>query len=327
MAIDKLMGFGKKAKLSGFRMQFLLFTLVFTHALCAQDYVDVVKLNYNNTSLNTFKDHNASTRVQELDLELTMPLAINSSTNFLTGFLYERIQTKLFADESENVFSSVVLKVGFAKTYAGRWSGTYMLLPKIASDFQKISKKDFQLGGFFLLRYAKTEQLLYKVGLYANGELFGPWIVPLLGMYYLSPTKKTEVNLTVPIVADVNYAFRPRVAIGFNYSGQVRTYHLTSTPTSDNPAYVARATNEVSTYLKFNLGKNLILQTKVGHSAGRYYRVYDEDDKVSFGIPLVFVGDHRQQLNTDFKDGWVYQFLIMYRIYRDQSLDGQNKAN
>ena len=158
----------------------------------------------------------------------------------------------------------------------------------------------------------------YKLGLYANSELSGPWFVPLLGLYYLSPNKKLEVNLTIPILADVNYALHPKIAVGFNYSGQVRSYHLSKIQTTEKSGYVTRTTNEVAGYLKFTLTKSMIIQTKAGHSVGRFYRVYDENDKVKVGFPLVNVGDDRTQLNTDFADGWTYQAMLIYRFRRDR---------
>jgi hypothetical protein len=295
----------------------VLILLCSTQRTLAQNYVDVIKLNYNNTSQNSFENSNTTTRVGELDLETTLPIVVNANTNFLTGFIYEHIQTKLFEDGVVEKFSSFSLKIGVNKTHSAKWSGTYVLIPRIASDFNQISKKDFQLGGYALLKYTRNENMSYKLGLYANSELSGPWFVPLFGLYYLSPNKKLEVNLTVPILADVNYALYSKIAIGFNYSGQIRSYHLTKVSSTEKNGYVTRATNEVAGYLKFSLSKNIILQTKFGRSIGRYYRVYEESDKIKVGFPLVNVGDDRTQLNTDFEDGWTYQAMLIYRFKRN----------
>jgi hypothetical protein len=294
-----------------------LFLFCFTQRTLAQSYVDVIKLNYNNTSQNSFENSNAKTRVEEFDLETTLPIVLNARTNFLTGFIYEHIQTKLFEDGAIEKFSSFSLKIGINKTHSAKWSGTYVLIPRIASDFNQISKKDFQLGGYGLLKYTRNENVSYKLGLYANSELSGPWFVPLFGLYYLSPGKKLEVNLTVPILADVNYALHSKIAIGFNYSGQIRSYHLTKISSTEKNGYVTRATNDVSGYFKFSVSKSIIVQTKVGRSVGRYYRVYEENDKVTVGFPLLNIGDNRTQLNTDFEDGWTYQAMLIYRFKRD----------
>ncbi len=283
----------------------------------AQEYVDVVKLNYNNTTQNTFADSDVASRIKELDLETTIPIVLNSRTNFITGFILERIETQLFEDGVNENFGSFNLKIGVNRVHSEKWSGTYVFIPKIASDLGQISHKDFQIGGFALLKYKKNNNTSYKVGLYSNGELFGPWVVPLFGIYYLSPSKRFEANVTAPVSADFNYAVHPRFAIGFNYAGMVRTYHLTNITSTGNDGYVERATNEVAGYLKFNLTKRLGLLTKFGHSIGRHYRVYDDDDKITIGFPLTYIGDDRQQLNTDIRDGWVYQFLLIYRFHKE----------
>jgi len=294
-----------------------LYISLFANLACAQEYVDVVKLNYNNTVQNTFVDSDVASRIKELDLETTIPIVLNSRINFITGFILERIETQLFEEGQNETFSSINLKLGMNQVHSEKWSGTYVLLPKMASDFEQITKKDFQLGGFALLKYKKNSTTSYKVGLYSNSELFGPWVVPLFGIYYLSPSKRFEANVTAPVSADFNYALHPKFAIGFNYAGMVRTYHLTNITSTGNDGYVERANNVVTGYLKFNLTKRLGLLTKFGHSIGRHYRVYDEDDKITIGFPLTYIGDDREQLNTDIRDGWVYQFLLIYRFHKE----------
>lgn len=292
----------------------LILMLVSAQLANAQSYVDLLKVNHNNTSQNNFENSGVTTIIAETDLELTLPLAINTQTNFLTGFIFEKIDTKLFEDETRESFSSISLKLGMNKIHSKKWSGTYVLLPKISSDFEHLNKRDFQIGVFALLKYKKNERASLKVGLYTNAELFGPWVVPLWGIYYLSPSNQFEVNVVAPFLADFNYKVHRNVGVGLNYAGQVRTYHLNQVSTTGSSGYVERATNEITAYLKFNLTKSLILQTKVGHSIGRHYRVYDDNDRVSIGFPLVLIGDDRQQLNTDREDGWVYQFILLYRF-------------
>lgn len=280
----------------------------------AQDYVDVVKVNFNNTSRNSFENSNITTRIRETDVETTVGFALNNSTRFITGFIYENINCRLTTADTETTFGSAALKLGINKIHSEKWSGTYLLLPKIASDFKGFVKKDLQFGAVALLKYTKNEHLAYKVGVYYNTELFGPWVVPLAGLYYRSADRKIEANLTLPLLADINYSVRHKVAVGFNFSGQVRTYHL-SAIANGNDGYVARSINELFAYLKLSLTENIILQLRGGRSVARHYRVYDDHEKVSLGLPLVYIGDGRKQLNNDLKDGWVYQAILLYRLF------------
>ena len=43
-------------------------------------------------------------------------------------------------------------------------------------------------------------------------------------------------------------------------------------------------------------------------------KVYNENDKVDFGLPLALIGGHRKQLNTNFSDGFIFQFTFFYRF-------------
>ena len=280
----------------------------------AQDYVDLVKLNFNTTSQNRFENSSVTTRIREMDVEVTLPVRIDSKTNFISGFIYENINSRLTTVDAEETFGSAALKLGINRTHSEKWSGTYMLLPKIASNFKGVTNKDFQLGVVALLKYIKNERSAFKLGMYYNTELFGPWVVPLVGLYHQSANKKFEANLMLPLLADVNYLITGKVAIGLNFSGQVRTYHLKAR-VDGRDVYVARSVNELFAYVKVPITKSIILQIRGGRSIGRSYRLYDDQRNVALGIPLVYFGDNRQQLNDDFKDGWVYQGILLYRFY------------
>jgi len=282
-----------------------------------QKYVDIARFHYSNSAENYFANSDSSTRIKELGLDFTFPVLINTSDAILTGLIYERIQTRLFESEPEETFSVIGLRAGISKKHSENWSGTYILIPKLASDFESISAKDFQIGVIALMKYTKREDLNYKVGVYYNSELFGPLIVPLFGLYHLSSNKKLETNLTLPFLADVSYKLHERLNIGVNFFGQVRSYHLYELPESGKNGYVVKASNDLSTYLKFNLNRQLSIQTRLGYSIGRSYRVYDESEKITVGSILIKIGDDRQQLNTDFSDGFVFQVSVLYRFIQD----------
>ncbi len=297
----------------------IIISLLFVAAgASAQKYVELAKLYYNNSATNHFANSDSSTRVQELGIELTVPILINTSDAFLTGLIYERTQVRLFESEPEENLSILGLKMGFSKKHSDKWSGTYLLIPKLAADLESISGKDFQIGGVVLMKYTKHENLNYRLGAYYNSEFFGPLFVPLFGVYYLSANKKFETNATLPFLFDANYKIHDRIHLGINFFGQVRSYRLSQVPELNGEGYVVKASNDLFSYLKFNLSKGLSLQAKVGHSIGRSYRVYAESEKITLGSILIRVGDDRQQLNTDFANGWIYQAALIYRLIQEK---------
>ena len=247
-------------------------------------------------------------------VDFTIPIKLNEKTSLISGLIYENIQTKLFEDGNVKTFGSTTLKVGANKLINDRWSATAVLLPKIASDYKSISGKDIQFGAIGIMKYKKSDNKNFKFGLYYNSELFGPFFVPMIGMYYLSPNKKFETNIMLPLQADVNYKLIPFINVGLNFNGQIRSYHLTDVTPSFKSTYIARSTNELYAYLKFNATNNISITIKVGQSIGRTYNVFDEGDKVTFGLPATFIGGKRQQLNTNFSNGMIFQGTLLYRF-------------
>jgi len=285
----------------------------------SQNYLDIFRLSTGTTSQNKFDTGASKTRVDELSLDLTIPVKLNERTSFISGILFENMRTRLFSDGKIESFGSTALKTGLNRKLNDRWSVTGVLLPKIATDYKSFKKEDFQLGALSIAKYAKNDQLAYKFGLYYNSELFGPFFVPMAGFYYLSPGKRFEVNVMLPLQADVNFKLLNRIHAGANFNGQIRTYHLSGQNPLHPDAYVTKSTNEVCLYLRCNLSDNVSVQARVGRSFARSYRVYDSRDKVTVGLPATFIGHTRQQINTDFSDGLIFQFCLLYRFNLNKS--------
>ena len=204
----------------------LLLCLLATTPGISQRYVELARFYYSSTALNNFEQSDTSTRVNELGMDITLPILINESDAILTGLIYERIETKLFETGPAENFSVVGLRVGLSKKHSEKWSGTYLLLPKLASDFKDITWKDFQLGGIALLKYTKRENLNYKLGVYFNTELSGPFRGAATGSLLPLQREKVEVNLMLPFLADINVRLVDRLYVGLNFTGLVRSYHL-----------------------------------------------------------------------------------------------------
>ena len=282
----------------------------------AQDYIDLGKFHFANTPVNQFDTATNGTRIQEFGLDVTLPIVLENGNSIITGFYTESISTKI-APENSNLTSvySTMLKAGMNFKYGEKWDATFILLPKISSDFKQFGSKDFQVGAYALFKYKKQDNLKYKFGMYYNSELFGPFFVPILGLYYQSKNKKFETNINLPISADANYAFNSWFRAGMNFFAFVRSYHLNE-PYKGNPDnYLVKTTNEVFGYLQFHIKKSIILQTKIGYSIGRNYRIYDIEDQVTWGMSAFKFGDDRNQLNPDFSDGLIFRLKLAYRFH------------
>ena len=294
------------------KIHFITILLMWTATTTAQDYIDLVKFDHAITPVNTFDTTEPSTTLQEINGDLTAPIVINDRFTFLTGIIYENVSAAFDPGRSEESVTGLTLKLGANIKHNSKWSASYMLLPKLSSDFKKIANRDFQLGGVIVMKYIKTDRFNYKFGVYANSELFGPFVVPLFGFYYLNPSGKFEAKVLLPLTVDLNYSISKNTRLGLNFKGQTRSYHLNTPTETEADRYLVKFSQDLYTYFQYETKKGFNFQLGLGRSLGRSYRIYNE--KISLGLPLVNIGDHRKQLNTDFSDSWLFKVAVFYRL-------------
>jgi len=291
----------------------LIFILsLLTNLATGQNYIDLAKFDYAISSVNTFDTGTVTTRLQEINGDFTIPIKLNEHFAILTGSSVEMTNASFNPNREEESVTGITLKLGTNIKHSVKWSGTYMLLPKISSDFKRISNRDFQLGGVVLMKYTKTDHFNYNFGVYLNNELFSPFLVPIVGFYYLNPSDKLELKVLLPLSVDLNYSITKSVRLGLNFRGQIRSYNLNTPIGTESNRYLARSTNDLYTYFQIGMKNGINFQLGVGHSIGRFYRIYNQ--KVSFGMPLFNFGDNRKQLNTDFSDSWIVKVTAFYRL-------------
>lgn len=288
--------------------------VIFFFSFCSlsQDYLDILKTDYAVGSEAQFEDEASATRLQEFNVDFTLPIPLNDKVTFLTGAIYENINASFQPKTSSFSVSAITLKVGVNVKHTNKWSATYMTLPKLASDFNRFHTKDFQFGAAALFKYRRSAYFNYKFGLYTNTERFSQILVPMFGFYYQHPKDKLEVKILLPLSGDISYRFSEKSRVGANFKGQVRSYNLNTDHFPASNSYLSRSANDLYAYIQHQLTNGIHLQVGVGRSLGRSYRVYNES--ISFAIPLVSFNDNRQQLNTDFQDSWLIKLSAFYRL-------------
>lgn len=283
-----------------------------SYALSAQEYVDLFRVGYGQTFNNDFEGAHSSTYVRFFDAGFTFPVVLNENHALITGADFSRNNLQLFPEAEYTSLYSTNLKLGMASTWSDKWSTTLVLLPKIASDYKNISGNDFYMGGFALLKLKKNEHLKYRFGVYASQEAFGLFTTPILGWYYLSPNKRFEMDMSLPISADISYKFG-NASVGMDYFGIGRSYkvHYENSPT----LYADLSSLEFAGYLQFNaLEESVLLRAKLGYSSNNY-EMYAEGEKMDLGISAFSFGDDRTQLNPSLNGGVFLKFEAIYRFH------------
>lgn len=299
------------------RKLLLLFLLV-PLLTSAQDYVDIFRIGYGETFNNNFEGTNSNTRIKSFEVGLTFPVVLNENNALITGADFSVNNLQLFPEVERTSLYSTNIKLGLASTYSEKWSSTIVLLPKIASDYNDISGDDFYLGGFALLKLQKKENLIYRFGVYGSQEAFGFFTTPIIGWYYLSPNKKFEMDMSLPISADVSYSLG-ETTIGMDYFGIGRSFNLkTRLPAGQDKnqpdTYVDLSSLDFAAYWQFNfLDKSVLLRTKLGYSTNNY-EVYTKGEKIDLGVSAFSFGDNRTQLNPNISGSLYAKIEAIYRF-------------
>lgn len=298
----------------------ILLIILFTGPLVSsQNYVDLMRIGYGQTFNNDFEGTSDGTHINTFEADLTFPVIISEKQVFITGGSFSKNRLQLYPNAPFKNLFSTTLKLGLASTYSIRWSTTLVVLPKIASDYDNVTTKDLYVGGFALLKYQKTENLIYRFGAYGSQEAFGFFATPIVGWYYLSSDQKFEMDMSLPISADINYALGT-ITLGMDYFGIGRSFN-----TTDNDAtkvYVDLSSLEFAGYIQFNtFEKSILIRAKVGYSSNNF-ELYNQGDKIDLGLSAFSFGDNRTQLNPHMQGG---AFLKFEAVYRFQLLPGKEK--
>ncbi len=281
-----------------------------------QSYADLVKIGFGQTLKNNFRNEDASTNIQLIDLDLTLPIVLNPKHIFIAGAAYSQYNLQLFPvngsglNKSNSLHSST-LKIGLLSIFNDKWSGTVMLLPKIASDYTDISRNDFYMGGTAFFKWHISERLTYHFGFYISEEAYGYLTNPIVGCYYISANKKFEMDLWLPNSAKINYRLG-NLTYGMHYIGLGRSYFVEAI---DRKKYVALNSVEGTAYVQFNMRQNsVLLRAKLGY-ARNDFRVYDQEDKVVIGFLGKYLGEERTHLNPTVEGGVLFRMEAIYRFH------------
>ena len=224
--------------------------LFFASNVLGQQYVDLLNIQHSQSIGKVDAVSLSKTSFTESTIDLLIPIQLDSSRAIITGAVGERTY---FNDRTGNpiLVYGLMLKAGMNIKHEKNWSGSYILLPRIASDKIEFNSKRFQLGGLILMKRIYSEAFNFKFGVYSNSEYFSPFIVPVAGFYFQK--NRWEMNVTMPISADLNYTVKKNLlAVGFRYNGFARSYFRYNTANR----YIEKANNEVDATLASTASNN-----------------------------------------------------------------------
>ena len=298
---------------------FLLTCFAYLQIGYSQDYVDIVKFTVNNTSLGNIQEANQKnvnknfeTSVNNVNFELYYPNKLSEKLVLLTGLTAENTRLNLSEKADRTSITMTRLNIGVKYQHSEKWSGTYVLLPKIASDFNSIGSNDFQIGTIAVLDYQYNDAYKVKFGLYSSTENYGTSLTPIIGLWHRSKNNKFYINATLPIRMDANYSLTKNLSIGSDLMTSIKSYNLSEFKSN---FYVQEESIRFALYTALGLMDNsLILRGKVGLDTTDY-GVYNANEKVGVQV-LTFPlsDDKRNRGNAEFDSSLYVGFDAIYRF-------------
>ena len=289
----------------------LLF-LILPFLCSAQEYIDLFSVNYGKSQEKTFENSTVNTSISTFQTNLTLPVVLNEKYIAITVVNFSSYSLQLFPDSNNNHLYSTNLRAGLSVKHSEHWSGVYLFLPKVASDYINVSSEDIYLGGLALLKYKRNENFGYGLGLYGSGEAYGMSVVPIVTFYYHSPNKRFEINAFMPNDADINYSLTDKTRIGVDFLGHGNSYKLTTDNVRSN--YVENNSIDFSSYVQRSvLDNKILLRLKLGYSLNEF-RVYPIDQKLDLQILALKFGDNRTRLFEDKSNTFLLKMEAIYRF-------------
>lgn len=280
--------------------------------LQAQDYVDIVKIAVNNASLGNL-ENDFETSATNINTELYYPKRVNDKLVVLSGFTIENTSLNLYDGADRGNLLMTRLNLGIKHQHSEKWAGTYLVLPKLASDFENIGRSDFQIGGLVIMDYQASETWKVKFGMYSSMENFGTTITPIIGVWHRSKNKKFYINATLPIRMDINYALTKKgFSVGADLLTSIKSYHLSR---SIGGSYVQEESIRFALYASHGfLNNSIIIRARAGFDTTDY-GLYNSNETVG-GQLLTFplTGDSRNRLNPEFASAVYFGADLFYRF-------------
>ena len=111
--------------------------------LFCQDYIELIKVSSGNVFKVGFEDSDETTNINTLDAAITYPVKLNEKSAIITGLDYGQYKLDLFPGGDRFSLNYLRVKAGINFKHSDSWSGTYLLLPKIASQDLEVNKNSF----------------------------------------------------------------------------------------------------------------------------------------------------------------------------------------
>jgi len=266
---------------------FVCIVLIFSSALFAQPYVDLINLNNQRVQTNYTDSFGGSSYLNNYALNITLPLKIDSTkTIIIRGFAESlNYSTEINSNNlipfssqkaTENIgfttnFFAYILPVGLQyQTPSQQWKFLFLAMPKIAgTQGDNYSSYQFQPGVFALATKKLNTNLSLKFGLFYNKEFFGNFIVPIVSADW-KINERMQIYGTFPTFYKFEYTLKKHlIYTGITYRSYTRSFLLKGVEHN----YMRIDDMSLKAFIECYLVKKIVLFAEAGRMIN--YRLLD----------------------------------------------------
>ena len=261
----------------------------------AQPYIDVLTVRYiNSPDMTSVGKTKNPTRLDYLNLSLTLPFQFkNKKDAIILSPFAERWNSQVESVSGYNNYHyGLALPIGFLKSIPhSNWSilatGIFRM-----NDANINFQAKTQWGGYALASWQKKASLNYKLGIYINGDFFGLFVVPLVGIDWQI---NDRLNLfgVLPASLTLEYKLSNHFYTGSVFRTFTNSYHDTGSK------YMRVDENQLGLFLDYYYGKRWVFNLEAGHSILRKLR-----------------GGEWKNINENWNagDNFYFKCMIAYRL-------------
>jgi hypothetical protein len=247
----------------------LCFALLFTVKGISQPFVDVFQLRY----MNAFGNNSSEiSQVGHLWAGSDLPIKLREKTYILFSPYYEQWRLDSAGQKDRYpTLQSLAFPLGILFPIGNsKWSA--MVLPIARWNGKRLfDDHTFQFGAATVAIYERKPKQKFRAGVYVNGEFFGLFIVPLLGVDW-KINDKNYVFGNLPGRLCFEHKLNQKFYSGVNFRSFTNSFRLPGTE------YLKLSDNQVSAFLDYYFTKRICLTLEPGFGLIRKIKIGTDDE-------------------------------------------------
>ncbi|HKH62421.1 MAG TPA: DUF6268 family outer membrane beta-barrel protein [Flavitalea sp.] len=239
----------------------------------AQPFIDLLNIQHvNSPDRGLINQNKNATTLKNFAVQTTIPFQLkNKRDAIIFSPSFETWSAVVGTSQQEfEKYYGLSLPVSFLKTLPNEdWSILSTLIVR-RNGYEIGLKNNWQIGGAVVVNFKANENLKYKLGIYANREFFGLFVMPLFGIDW-QISKKTNLFGILPGTLTLEHKLKKKLYTGASFRAITSSYR---TPTG----YWRLDENRLGVFLDYCFSKHVAVNVETGHSILRNMIAGEKDN-------------------------------------------------